>query len=894
MRSKWLLVVEDTQSDDAPCAILEQLMNLHAANSDDPMGSPVRNHLTRRKRRPRRPLAGTGDCQKASGRSNKTSQGSHHEDHYAPPKDTETYDCATSDPLTLVVDCALLKFPPMRRSRALLVLAASLIVVPALAVVPSGGAAQNHTAGTPVRVGTIDPDSGNVKSTDLRATVAGIPDGNAVTVTVPNALAPLDYAFRVPLSKDETLVSLPFGGAAVAVPQADYVDAPGDATVPDPGSGQDEAAVYGSIPDDPNDPTDNPDNGPPDATDYPDGASVAPTRDGMGIVADALDQTGGSLVAAAVDPPSATDALGHVVSVVLSVTGDRVIVSIAPRAGVAFPVTINLLAGYDMDYQPASPSLDTLAVKGTNAACGPDDGPKVIVSYDGKGWQAMVGALANQLVPCATYYVLVPSVDGGITPRPNSAALIRAYDGQNSVGATFVPVSVIHYDSAKAPFVRAGGDFATLMEAAGYNTWAIDEAPHALVTPKSTDWNKLVRLVSGLASGGKKGIVLDVYTRQSTSLAVLRSYKTQLKRLLSQIDGKSNFQWQALGSGTAYWAEETYTQCSLVCIGGKKLSTMAQRTNEYMQHTPRLAFAADAPDGVVARARDFLQSRYLPLTNGWWSNDPSDGYQTSGLPLVTMQGLASLQIYAGRAWMAAGNPYAGSRVGVRWNGTPPSRQKNPKGAQAALAARIAAAIKGAYQPGGTSRGACKSSKGGGGVSICQPSGGAAFTKDWSIFEAWGARQPQGGGQTCTAGDGGPPTNDSFANAQPLPVPLDIDSNYNLSEIPVALAGATIETDEPAPQGVSACNTVWFSWDAPLDNIEFMFTLAGSDAPVFQGVWTGSGLGDLAPVERWSYGRNDATHFTIVPTAGVRYYIQVGTSDFAPPPAPFTLQWQYLD
>jgi len=241
----------------------------------------------------------------------------------------------------------------MERSPLVLSFAAGLVLVVTAGVAAAGGDAR---AGIdPAVVGTIDAGTGSVTTTDRAATAGEFPDGNTVSIDVADPTAPLAYGFRILVGERSTLSVLPSGRAAVAVSSPEADSSSDDWTVPDSRADRNLPDIYPSLSDDPNDPTDNPDYGPPDTTWYEDGDSVAPPRDGMGVVSDAVEEGAAGHVVAAVDPPSASDAGGRAVPASLSVQDGRIIVSIAPPADVAFPISIGLFVGYDMDYKPPGP-----------------------------------------------------------------------------------------------------------------------------------------------------------------------------------------------------------------------------------------------------------------------------------------------------------------------------------------------------------------------------------------------------------------------------------------------------------------------------------------------------------------------------------------------------------
>ena len=428
---------------------------------------------------------------------------------------------------------------------------------------------------------------------------------------------------------------------------------------------------------------------------------------------------------------------------------------------------------------------------------------------------------------------------------------------------------------------RFGSTYADTMKTLGYGMWSIDEFPCTLVDSQPTSpsnitaWRNVVDLVEGLSQGGAEGITFNCDQGQSKSKGALRTVKSNTETLFSN---STPFDWNTL-SATKLWAEEAYTLCSDVCVQGTSLGNKATHTNAFMQHPARLAFAPDAPSAAKP-IQNFLQSRYLPLINGWGKvggvNHPNtNGYGTYGLTTEQIRRLASLQTYAARAWVRSDNPYAGLRIGVRWTDRTDKKTGWNGPDRATLARRIARALAGSYRTAGTALGACDPT-GAGKSKLCQPvANGARFTETWAMFRLWG-------NTACS-----PPSNDNFAGAITL---------GNSGSVDGTIACATVEQDKGEwTAGGDITKSVWYSWTAPTDDTYDFWAWEkaaqpSNDLQTF--VYTGDGLGNLTRVStfsEWAYGSG----FTA--SKGETYYIEVANStthlnSSDPDATDFTLYW----
>jgi hypothetical protein len=760
--------------------------------------------------------------------------------------------------------------------------------------------------GPSVPLASIDLSTETITASSTNASISPIDFGSDISLTIPNRAAPRSYGLSIPLSSGESLAVLTTGGAAITqtypIPPGDY---PGSNPPTDYEDSLDQVHSDSQI-----EPT--PDDGSGDIEDdqdpswYPDGDAVdSGTRDGSDIASDAFDQAASQLpdgnwvMVSAFDPPLATDANGQSVRVSLAKSADSLTVSISPPSSAVFPIEVKLAYGYNPDsYKPPvssssgtgsrlhtraaaarSAAANSLSAQDSTACSG--DRPEVVVS-DSSGWKFITDAFKRYPASCTDYYISVAPGKGTDMPRPRSAQNVKAlnrkvtrsalknYPRWNSSGARFTPLAEINYGLIPGSIQTTATNFATLMRQRGYRMWSIDEFSCDFVreSPNPAAWNDFSHLVDGLSQSGANGVAFNCVENQAASRDDVRALKAHSKALLSDT---VNFDWNAL-SATKIWADEDYTLCSEVCVPGASLGEKATKTNAYMQKSARLAFAPDAPTTApttVAPIRTFLQTRFTPLVNGWGAvegNTPgTNGYGTYDLKVGQIERLASLQVYAARAWIQPQNPYAGLRIGIRWvdRTDPGNGWRGPQ--RAALAQRIASAIAGAYSPSGRPLGACDPT-GGNSTKLCQAAAsGANFTSSWAAFRLWGSA-------SCTR-----PSNDDFANATEI-------SGF-AGSIPGTTKCSTWESGEPHPNG-DETGTVWYRWDIPSTDYpapEWATAVDSTTGDYLEtNIYTGDSLGKLTPF-----------HTGCGATPSGTYWIQVvdrkdGGGDLAP--GPFTLSW----
>ncbi len=146
----------------------------------------------------------------------------------------------------------------------------------------------------------------------------------------------------------------------------------------------------------------------------------------------------------------------------------------------------------------------------------------------------------------------------------------------------------------------------------------------------------------------------------------------------------------------------------------------------FAMHHARLA---DVGPAGAAAAKAFFGESYTPLGSAFWR---SDIYNTDKLTLEQMKHFASTSVYAARAW-AVNNTAPDARIALAWNnqldGATEAEVKD-------LAARVASALRHAYDVAGPP--AAKACSPSGAYTWCACSvNGAAFNGLWkTAFAAW--------------------------------------------------------------------------------------------------------------------------------------------------------------
>ena len=348
-----------------------------------------------------------------------------------------------------------------------------------------------------------------------------------------------------------------------------------------------------------------------------------------------------------------------------------------------------------------------------------------VLVYGQNGWETLTSALAANQTPCASYYVVLTAI--GDKTKPRGQAAVAAIHAKGPSFHALAEFNMGAWAKAKpASWSAKGRLFRQRMAAVGYDpardTWAINELSSAVRT-KPVAQARARDAIRGLYTGPRgappqQGAVFAVGLGQQ--LVNFGPYKGQLEAWL----GNAAW-WIAVSPYVAWWAQEAYPSCSRVCVAGSKVGARSTRLNEFTEHPARLAFAGP-PQAAPARA--LFDRAYVPLTTAYWRD--AKGYGNNRISLAQMETLASLEVYASRAW-AIRNPYPDGRIGFAWNEHPPGA--TPAQVQA-LATRIAQSISAAYGDGGTATRACSPT---GSYAWCKAVlGGARFNPGWATFASW--------------------------------------------------------------------------------------------------------------------------------------------------------------
>lgn len=349
-----------------------------------------------------------------------------------------------------------------------------------------------------------------------------------------------------------------------------------------------------------------------------------------------------------------------------------------------------------------------------------------ILTYDPVGHGRLLAAFAANPSPCADYYVHLPAIAGDKAQPRGGAAVQSVHDA----GARFHAMAEFHWGEWSTvggmTWLEKGREFRARMVAAGYDptrdTWGINELPSTTRTDPAVraDVEALVQgLYEGPAGSPAMGGAVYVIGMGSGTLN-FSVYKPALEGWLED----ATF-WQTMNKYVRWWGQETYQHPADVCVGSVQVAVRSAAVNDYAMHVAKLAAAGPASAGA---ARSFFDESYVPLQSAFWHGAP---YGTETTTLEQMKHLVSTQVYASRAWGGTHN-YPDWRLALAWNdqldGATPAELDE-------LAARVAAAVRGAYDEGASTA-----------AHACSPSGaytwcvcdvpGAAFNAGWSTFETW--------------------------------------------------------------------------------------------------------------------------------------------------------------
>jgi hypothetical protein len=348
-----------------------------------------------------------------------------------------------------------------------------------------------------------------------------------------------------------------------------------------------------------------------------------------------------------------------------------------------------------------------------------------VIVYGQNGWDTLTSALAANQTPCANYYVVLTAI--GDKTKPRGPGAVNAIHAKGPNFHALAEFNMSGWAKVKpASWAAKGRLFRQRMAAAGYvpgrDTWAINELSSGVRT-KPVAQAKARDAMRGLYTGPggappQQGAVFVVGLGQQ--LVNFGPYKGQLEGWL----GNAAW-WTAVSPYVGWWAQEAYPSCSKICVAGSKVGTRSTRLNEFAEHPARLAFAGP---GQTGPARALFDRAYLPLMTAYWRD--VKGYGNNRISLAQMETLASLEVYAARAW-AIRNPYPDGRIAFAWNEHPAGA--TPAQVQA-LATRLAQSIQAAYGDGGTATRACSPT---GSYTWCKAVlDGARFNPGWATFSAW--------------------------------------------------------------------------------------------------------------------------------------------------------------
>jgi len=358
------------------------------------------------------------------------------------------------------------------------------------------------------------------------------------------------------------------------------------------------------------------------------------------------------------------------------------------------------------------------------------------VFWGGRQWLELGQALADDLSPCAEYYITIPPQDG-----PDATALRPAarFDDIRALSPQIHPVAEIRYsalnrvDWRERALMRGGTleDFFAVgvearrrmaergLDVTAGEVWALNEFDETILEDVPGRRAEMLEFLRGLYEGGAarpdaRGIVFNI--GPISDELDLSGYKASLRQWLTD----ETF-WQAMDTYVDFFAHEVYANPANWGVAGVPLARRAEYLNDYFFHFTSLAEAG--PDAVQA-ARTFLGRAYLPLGNALW---PSAAVGTELLSIETMAQFVSTQVYAIRHY-ANSHPHGvpQGRIGFGWS---PGQEAD------LLRKRLASAIHESTDRGTNSpRGACGPP---GDLVWCEGDvEGAVLNGAWKAFTAW--------------------------------------------------------------------------------------------------------------------------------------------------------------
>jgi len=280
---------------------------------------------------------------------------------------------------------------------------------------------------------------------------------------------------------------------------------------------------------------------------------------------------------------------------------------------------------------------------------------------------------------CADYYISVTPAADGISPRANVAPTIRA-NGSHAMPELRLPGWAAWVATNGKTWFDAGVEARVRMQTAGFDvskgdTWALNEVG----SPSNTKLGVDVFTNAGTARADMREFVRGLYTgaagmapspglvfvadplQMSSDLA---QYKTQLQDWYAD----SAF-WSDMSRYVRFWGQETYADARAWGVADSGLATRGDHLDDYFQYANLLA---QAGPGSVNAARSFLQAAYTPIGNAAFpqpapeANPGGIGFGYTAISPTSMQNFVSTQIYALRAFHAAGASTAGDQFGFAW------------------------------------------------------------------------------------------------------------------------------------------------------------------------------------------------------------------------------------
>jgi hypothetical protein len=347
--------------------------------------------------------------------------------------------------------------------------------------------------------------------------------------------------------------------------------------------------------------------------------------------------------------------------------------------------------------------------------------PAHVVFYAQTDWLRLATKLAAQPSPCADYSVSVPPLSADKTQaRSGQAGQIRA------LGASFHALDEISWNGWSAWVAAGNGSWydagvaargrmaAAGFDAAGGDTWAVNELSSAVRTGTGAARQNALEFLRGLASDGVKGVVFAQGIGQSTGDTT--TYKLALQSWL-----EDDAFWSAASAYVRDWAQENYGDLRTYAVAGASADARRDQEVQYLGHELALAHAAPAD---AATARSFLDATYVAFGNAAWAWSSAYGFTAAAVE--NMEDFVSGQVYAARS---LGAPSGTDRFGFAWS---PSNTLGLSAADFASESgsvldRLAAAIR---DSGTDTASACS-------PSWCSTSlAGAAFTSAWAGFSTW--------------------------------------------------------------------------------------------------------------------------------------------------------------